>query len=271
MAVRKKKLGANPSTQRSPISTILQRASRASFSSDEQSSSRNLNETAVLHRAAESRQSDSISQTANSEDGSSFYSLNDTAVLRRAAIVLASRKAEQRAAAIADLAHEGNDSFDRISKALSDESPTVRSAAVRALYEINPELAASFLNRALSEGSSEDRKRIGLAIAGTEVATDLNKDANVEDPRKTYGEISRLFLLAKAGQVQSLIQVIEEHPNTQLRLAVIKLLSLREEAEVLPAFYQLAMRASLPPIIRSAVMETLFELKSKKGKASPST
>jgi hypothetical protein len=57
--------------------------------------------------------------------------------------------------------------------------------------------------------------------------------------------------------------VIEEHPNTQLRLAVIKLLSLREEADVVTAFYHLAMRASLSPKIRSAVMEALFKINLK--------
>ncbi|HEY7786147.1 MAG TPA: HEAT repeat domain-containing protein [Pyrinomonadaceae bacterium] len=219
-----------------------------------------LTDAAVFRRAAESRQLRK-NQSTNPGDGAA---LSDEAVLRRAAVDLAQRKADRRAAALSELARNGgHESFDRISKALSDCSPTVRSAAVRALYEINPELAASFLNRALGDGSLEERKRIGLALAETGSTTDQNNDPSQQDPREVYGEFSRLFLLAKAGQVQSLISVIEEHPNTQLRLAVIKLLSLREEADVVTAFYHLAMRASLSPKIRSAVMEALFKINLK--------
>jgi HEAT repeat protein len=257
--------------RRTAESRQLHESFNQTANSEKRTSAHVLSDVAVLRRAAESRQLHK-NQRTNPGEASLSLDLSDEAVLRRAAVALSQRKAERRATALAELARNGgHDSFDQISKALSDGSATVRSAAVRALYEINPELAASFINRALGDGSLEDRKRIGLALAETGSASEVNDESNQQDPRELYGEFSRLFLLAKAGQVQSLIRVIEEHPNTQLRLAVIKLLSLREEADVVAAFYHLAMRASLSPKIRSAVMEALFKINLRKLRSSSSS
>jgi hypothetical protein len=42
--------------------------------------------------------------------------------------------------------------------------------------------------------------------------------------------------MAKAGEVQPLVRAIEGHPNNEVRLAVVKLLALSGQKEILPAF-----------------------------------
>jgi len=62
--------------------------------------------------------------------------------------------------------------------------------------------------------------------------------------------------------VHSLIKAIEDGPNLEVRLAVVKLLALSGQAEVVSAFRRLAVRSSLPPEVRSAVMEAIHQLRT---------
>jgi hypothetical protein len=80
---------------------------------------------------------------------------------------LQSSNSFQRAAALVDLAEAGGDeSFALITKSFDDPSMEVRNAAARALYSLQPDLAASF-TRALREAPAERRRKIGAAIAAS--------------------------------------------------------------------------------------------------------
>ncbi len=186
------------------------------------------------------------------------------AVLRRAAADLAHRRAESTAATNTDRIQIGqDDSFDLIIRSLDDPSPEVRNVAVRAFYDLNPDLAASFFNNALLQGSPEERRNIGAALVGSGLADHAIDTLTGESQENAYSAFSLLFLVAKAGEVEPLMRVIEDHPNIQLRLAVIKLLALSGEPKIVTAFYGLAQRSSLPSEIRSAVREAIFQISSK--------
>src|SRR5437660_31674 len=86
-----------------------------------------------------------------------------------------------------------------------------------------------------------------------------------------YGAFSLLFLMAKAGEVRPLMRVIGNHPSMELRLAVIKLLALSGEPEIVPAFHRLAVRGSLTSELRSAVMEAISQIGSKARQIAPPT
>jgi hypothetical protein len=68
--------------------------------------------------------------------------------------------------------------------------------------------------------------------------------------------------MAKAGETAPLIRAIESHPDTEVRLAVVKLLALSGQHEVLTSFKRLAVRGSLPNEVRSAVMEAIYQISS---------
>ena len=86
-----------------------------------------------------------------------------------------------------------------------------------------------------------------------------------ESREKTYDAFSLLFLMAKAGEVQPLMQAIEEYPNVEVRIAVVKLLALSGQPEIVPAFRRLAVRGSMPSEVRSAVMEAIYQITSQSG------
>src|SRR3990172_5736531 len=167
----------------------------------------------------------------------------------------------ERVAALADLMQlDEEDSFTLITKSFDDQSAEVRNAAARALYGLKLDRAASF-TRALRESAPEHRRKIGAALVGSGIAG--------ESREKTYDAFSILFLMAKTGEVQTLIQTIEKHPNIDVRLAVIKLLAFSNQPEIVSAFRSLAVRGSLPTEVRSAVMEAIFQISSQ-DKHAPS-
>ncbi|HEX8353723.1 MAG TPA: HEAT repeat domain-containing protein, partial [Pyrinomonadaceae bacterium] len=175
---------------------------------------------------------------------------------------LASEDASERAAAIIELSHVDTDeAFQQICAGFDDSSREVRGAAARALYELRADRAESF-TRALREATPERRREIGAAISASGLAGESISQLTGESREKTYEAFSLLFLMAKAGEVQPLVRAIEGHPSNEVRLAVVKLLALSGQKEILPAFRRLAVRGSLPTEVRSAVMEAIYQISS---------
>jgi len=189
-----------------------------------------------------------------------------SAILKR----LASEDAIERASAVEDLARvSGEDSFREISASFDDPAQEVRNAAAHALFNLNADRAASF-TRALREAPPERRRKIGSALATSGLANDAIGHLMGESREKTYDAFSLLFLMSKAGEVQPLMKAIEEYPNNEVRLAVVKLLALSGQQEILPAFRRLAVRGSLPTEVRSAVMEAIYQISSQTSSDAPS-
>lgn len=189
-----------------------------------------------------------------------------SAILKR----LASEDANERASAVEDLARvSGEDSFREISASFDDPAQEVRNAAAHALFNLSADRAASF-TRALREAPPERRRKIGSALATSGLANDAIGHLMGESREKTYDAFSLLFLMSKAGEVQPLMKAIEEYPNNEVRLAVVKLLALSGQQEILPAFRRLAVRGSLPTEVRSAVMEAIYQISSQTSSDAPS-
>jgi len=183
---------------------------------------------------------------------------------------LRSDKAAERAAAVVELARfGGEDAFRHINMAFDDQSVEVRSAAARTLFDSQDDRAAAF-TRALREATPARRRKIGAAIASSGIANEAIRNLTGESRDKTYDAFSLLFLMSKAGEVQPLMRAIEEHPNIEVRLAVVKLLALSGQPDILPAFRRMAVRGSLPPEVRSAVVEAIYQITSQSPADAPS-
>jgi HEAT repeat protein len=179
---------------------------------------------------------------------------NDIATLRGAAEDLAQHRSERPALGQLRLTRTP---FEQIAELLDDASAAVREKAVRDLYELDPDQAAMFVNNALRDGSPEERRRIGSALADSGLLYEAIDDLMAENHESCYGAFSLLFLVAKAGVVEPLITVIEKHPSLDLSLAVIRLLASSGEPEVASTLRRLASNASLAPELRSAAAESI--------------
>lgn len=145
--------------------------------------------------------------------------------------------------------------FEQIAELLDDPSAAVREKAVRDLYEMDPDQAATLVNDALRDGTPDERRRIGRALADSGLLYEALDDLMAENHESGYGAFSLLFLVAKAGVVKPLTSVIEKHPSLDLSLAVIRLLASSGEPEVAVELRRLAANASLAPELRAAAAE----------------
>ena len=180
----------------------------------------------------------------------------DVCTLRQAAAELVRR----RHFAKPNLTRSIDGPFDEIAQSLDDPSAEVRQKAVRELYELDPDQAATLVNDALRAGSPEERRRIGHALADSGLLYEAIDDLMGENHETCYGAFSLLFLVAKAGVVEPLITVIEKHPSLELGLAVIRLVASSGEPEVGPALEKLASDPSLAVELRSAAAEAVAQL-----------
>jgi HEAT repeat protein len=178
--------------------------------------------------------------------------LRDMNTLRQAAHDLAEQRHKPQ-----------NTPFDHIAGLLDDPSPAVREQAVRDLYELDPDQAATLVNDALRDGSPEERRRIGSALADSGLLYEAIEDLMAADHENCYSAFSLLFLVAKAGVVEPLSTVIEKHPSLELSLAVIRLLASSGEPEVASTLERLAANTALAPELRSAATESLHHLQSQ--------
>jgi hypothetical protein len=173
---------------------------------------------------------------------------NDIATLRRAAEELVRRR------------RNPHSPFEQIAELLDDPSAEVREKAVRDLYETDPDQAATLVNNALRDGTPEERRRIGSALADSGLLYEAIDDLMAENHESCYGAFSLLFLVAKAGVVEPLSSVIEQHPSLDLSLAVIRLLASSGEPQVAETLQRLSLNPALPPELQSAAADAFLEL-----------
>jgi HEAT repeat protein len=184
----------------------------------------------------------------------------DVATLRRAAEELAKRRnGLQR--------HRVLTPFDQIAYSLDDPSAEVRQKGVRDLYQLDPDRAATLVNEALRDGTPDERRRIGTALADCGLLYEAIDDLKAENHERCYGAFSLLFLVAKAGVVEPLISVIENNASSDLSLALIRLLASSGEPEVAAAFRRLSANPSLAPEVRHAAADSLTQLNAQSSAA----
>jgi HEAT repeat protein len=176
---------------------------------------------------------------------------------------LNSPEAGERKAALAEVARSGSDdAFRHITPAFDDQVADVRNAAARALYDLQCDRAATF-TRALREGTPQRSRKIGQALAASGLASEAVGNLTGESREKTYDAFSLLFLMAKAGEVQLLMRAIEDYPSLEVRIAVVKILALSGQYEIVPAFRRLTVRGALPAEVRSALMAAIYQISSQ--------
>lgn len=144
----------------------------------------------------------------------------------------------ERMAALAGLARLGDrEAFSLIAYCFEDPSVQVRNAAARALRELEPERTVESFTRAVEEGPPERARNIGMAIAGSGLASEAMHNLGAESREDTYKALSLLFVMAKTGEIQPLVQAIEER-EPEVCGAAIKLLNLSGQSDAAEAALQ---------------------------------
>jgi len=173
---------------------------------------------------------------------------------------LNSNDASQRAAALQALAQIGDDdAYVMITDGFDDQAPEVRNAAARALYNLHPDYMFSF-SEAVRDASGERHRRIAGAVADSGLAREAIANLAQDDCDGAYRAFSLLWHMAVGGEVQCLIQSIEEDLPAVVRITIVELLALSGRSEAIPALRRLAVRRSLSSELRSALMQAIHQL-----------
>ena len=206
----------------------------------------------------------------------------DKAILRRAAEDLARRRSEQginaglfadqfdRTAAVSIIVQRRSefgingpvcaDHFDRTAASVIESSDQQRPTIIRELYDLDPERAAAYLNMVLQGATQEERQQIGAALQKSGLINDAIENLTGSNHSNSYRAFSLLFLIAKAGTFEPLMRVIEDHPNIELRLALIRLLGTSGAPGLPREFKRLLAKKSMPAQLLLAVREVATQL-----------
>ena len=189
--------------------------------------------TQTVSLRGESTEPEFVETERSVEDPAFVLGANAADVPAEIVAGLTSLLPEQRVEALARLTHsDAKTKVKLIVNYFADVSPDVRNAAARALYELDPDHSAEPFGRAIEEGSSEQGRNIGAALAASGVAGKAIEDLVGESREDAYNSLCLLFAMAKTGEIRPLIKAIEGHPSGEVRRAAVRLLTLNGQSEV---------------------------------------
>lgn len=168
------------------------------------------------------------------------------------------RDAAVRAAAVTSLGNIGHESvFPSVLISMADEAREVRAAAARALSRLNFDRADAYV-RVLETADAETLKHLAAACVGAGLANQALSRLASEDRRQAYEAFSLLSVVARGGQSDLILKVVEEHQDLNMRLAASRLLGLMGNADLDARLRRIALGANAPEKLRTAILEAVY-------------
>ncbi|HVS21272.1 MAG TPA: HEAT repeat domain-containing protein [Pyrinomonadaceae bacterium] len=165
-----------------------------------------------------------------------------------------------RAAAVASLGSIDHESvFAPVVIALADESREVRAAAARTLSGLHFDRADAYV-RVMETADVETLQTVARACVKTGIAAQAADRLASEDRRQAYEAFSLFSLLAKAHETQPILDVIENHEDSEARLCAVRVLNVAAQPDVAPKLRELVGKESVPDNLRTAILEVLYKL-----------
>lgn len=165
-----------------------------------------------------------------------------------------------RSAAVTSLGEIEHESiFAPVLLAFADEAREVRAAAARSLSRMNFDRSEGYV-RLIETADAETLRNVASACIKAGMVGQAIDRMISEDRRLAYEAFSLLSLLAKANETEPLMEAINNHPETSVRLALIRLLGTTGQPEIATQLRHLAVRDGLPEKVRAALMEVVYKI-----------
>jgi HEAT repeat protein len=165
-----------------------------------------------------------------------------------------------RSAAVASLGEIEHESvFAPVLMAFADEAREVRAAAARSLSRMSFDRSEGYV-RLIETADAETLSKVASACIKAGMVGQAIDRMISEDRRLAYEAFSLLSLLAKANETEPLFDAINNHTETSVRLALIRLLGTTGQPEVATQLRHLAVREGLPEKVRTALMEVVYKI-----------
>ncbi|MBA2732111.1 MAG: HEAT repeat domain-containing protein, partial [Acidobacteria bacterium] len=179
-----------------------------------------------------------------------------------ALIVLAADDPEPvvRSAAVASLGEIEHESvFGSVLMAFADEAREVRAAAARSLSRMNFDRSEGYV-RLIETADAETLRKVASACIKAGMVGQAIDRMISEDRRLAYEAFSLISLVAKANEIEPLLDAINNHGEVSVRLALVRLLGTTGQPEIATQLRHLAVREGMPEKVRAALMEVVYKI-----------
>jgi HEAT repeat protein len=149
--------------------------------------------------------------------------------------------------------------FPAILIGMADDSREVRASAARALNRLSFERADAYV-RVIETSDDETISNVAKAcIQAGIVSQNLDRLAS-SDHRQAYETFSLICLLAKASINDPVLEAIAGHPNMDVRLKTVHLLTCTGQPDTFELLRQLAVRDGVSEEVKTALLEGMYKL-----------
>jgi len=177
-----------------------------------------------------------------------------------ASVAIQDPEAAVRGSAVSCLGSINHESvFAPVLIALADESREVRAAAARSLTGLNFDRADAYV-RVIETANEDMLRHVAQACIKAGIVSQAIDRLASNDRRQAYEAFSLLSLLAKANETQPILDAIEHHKATDVRLCAVRVLGLSGQPQVAQAFRQLAGRDDIPEAVRTSILDVIYKI-----------
>lgn len=149
--------------------------------------------------------------------------------------------------------------FPAILIGMADDSREVRASAARALNRLSFERADAYV-RVIETSDDETIRNVANACIQAGIfSQNLDRLAS-SDHRQAYETFSLICLLAKAGINDPVLDAIASHPNMDVRLKAVHLLTCTGQPNTFELLRQLAVRDGVSEEVKTALLEGMYKL-----------
>lgn len=164
-----------------------------------------------------------------------------------------------RAAAVAGLGNIDHESvFAPVLISLADDTREVRAAAARSLSSLHFDRAEAY-GRVMKSADTETLRTFAQACVKTGIAAQAVDRLASEDRRHSQEAFALFAVMAKAGELQPIMDIIEKHSDVQVRLAAVRVLGLAGNSDAGRKLRELVATEGMPEDVRTSILELLYK------------
>jgi len=174
-------------------------------------------------------------------------------------ITLYDLSAQLRSKAVSVMAEFDHESvFETILLACADPTREVRAAAARALFQLTFSRADAWTRIARCDDEFRMVQAARAAIESDLVKRSIDRLVH-EDEDHAYEAFALVALLVRAGETHEIFELIKDHRDKNVKLAIFQALKVLKEEQTLPDLYSFIERNSLPEDLSNAATEAIRE------------
>ena len=158
---------------------------------------------------------------------------------------------------LSDFDHESV--FETLLLACADPTREVRAAAARGLFRLSFDRSDCWMRIAESNDEFRMRHAARAAIAGDLVERSFNRLVS-SDEKAAYEVVTLIILLIKSGETKEVFDAMENHPNPNIRKAILHIIKITKEHNALEGLYNLLESSDLNEELRHEIDKLVEEI-----------